>query len=469
MVPETAVRALRVDIRGQVIAPGEETYDQTRRVWNAMIDRRPAVIVRAMGARDVMTAINFARVQDLPVSVRGGGHNVAGNATCDNGLMLDLSLMKGIRVYPNRNRVRAEPGLTWGEFDRETQTFGLATTGGLVSTTGIAGFTIGGGIGWLVRKHGLALDSLVSADVVTANGELLMASSSENPELFWGVRGGGGNFGVVTSFEYQLYPVGPIVLGGMLVHRADDAPALLRFHRDFLKDAPNELTTLAVYFTAPAGDFLPSEIAGKKAVAIALCYAGDIEDGEKLLSPLRNFGNPVADLVRPMPYLALQKMFDGSAPAGVLNYWKSCYIDGLSDSAIDALLERGASITSPLSAIHIHQLGGASSAPVDLSTSYSHRDAPFIVNFLGTWKDPRENQAHIDWARDSLASLGRFATGAYVNFMGDEGEDRVKAAYGEEKFRRLTSLKNTVDPANMFRFNQNVMPSGQDSQTSGRA
>lgn len=458
-ISESAIRELRGDIRGKVVSAGDETYDQVRKVWNGMIDRRPAVIVRALSARDVMTAVNFARGQGLPVSIRGGGHNVAGNAVCNGGLMLDLSLMKGIRVYPNRNRVRAEPGVTWGEFDRETQTFGLATTGGIVSTTGIAGFTLGGGIGWLVRKHGLALDSLMSADIVTADGELSMASSSENPDLFWGVRGGGGNFGVVTSFEYQLHSIGPMVLGGMLVHRAGDAPALLRFHREFVSDAPEELTTLAVYLTAPPAPFLPSEIHGKKVLAIALCYAGDLEEGEKLLSPLRKFGKPVADLIKPMPYLALQKMFDESAPAGAMNYWKSFYIDGLSDSTIDALLAQGARISSPLSAIHIHQLGGASAMPVDLSTSYSHRDAPFIVNLVSTWTDPRENQRHIDWTRDSFAALSKFATGAYVNFMGEEGEDRVKAAYGAEKFSRLTSLKNKYDPANLFRFNQNVKPS----------
>jgi len=367
--------------------------------------------------------------------------------------------MKGIRVYPSRNRVRAEPGVTWGEFDRETQTFGLATTGGLVSTTGIAGFTLGGGIGWLVRKHGLALDSLVSADVVTADGELVMTSSSENPDLFWGVRGGGGNFGVVTSFEYQLHQVGPIVLGGLLVYRAEDAPALLRFHREFVKGVPNELTTLAVCLTAPPAPFLPSEIHGKKVVAIAVCYAGAIEEGEAVLSPLRKFGKPVADVISPMPYRALQSLFDASAPAGVMNYWKSCYIDGLSDSAIDTLLEQAAKITSPLSAIHIHQLGGASKMPVDLSTSYNHRDAPFIVNIVSTWTDARENQKHTEWTRGCFAALEKFAIGRYVNFMGEEGEEGVKAAYGEEKFKRLTALKNKYDPANMFRFNQNIRPS----------
>ncbi|MGA2664624.1 MAG: FAD-binding oxidoreductase [Nitrososphaerales archaeon] len=450
---------LRGSVRGQVAVPGDGDYDSLRRVWNGMIDRRPAVILRALSPTDVIRGVLFAKSSGLPVSIRGGGHGVAGNAVGDGGLMLDLSLMKGIRVYPKRIRVRAEPGVIWGEFDNETQAFGLAATGGLVSTTGIAGFTLGGGIGWLVRKHGLAMDNLISADVVTADGDYLTASSTENPDLFWGVRGGGGNFGVVTSFEYQLHPVGPIVLGGLLVHRAGDAPALLRFYREFVKDAPNELTTLVVYLTGPPVDFLPAETHGKKLVAIGLCYAGKVEEGEALIAPLRRFGAPVADLVRPVPYVALQSMFDASAPPGVLNYWKSSYIDGLSDSAIETILAAGERIPSPMTAIHVHQLGGQLRAPVDLATSFSHRDAPFIVNLVGTWTDPRETERNVGWARSAFGDLAPFAVGRYVNFMGDEGEDGLRAAYGDEKVRRLTALKDRYDPRNTFRFNQNVRPS----------
>jgi FAD/FMN-containing dehydrogenase len=454
---------LKESVRGQVVLPGDGEYDQLRKVWNGMIDRRPAAILRALSATDVINGIRFAKRQGLAVSVRGGGHNVAGNAVCDAGLMIDLSLMKSVRVYPKRVRIRAEPGVTWGEFDHETQAFGLATTGGLVSTTGIAGFTLGGGIGWLVRKHGLALDSLVSADVVTADGDLVMASTSENPDLFWGLRGGGGNFGVVTSLEYQLHPVGPTVLGGMVVHRAEEAEPLLRFHREFVNEVPDELTTLVVFLTGPPAPFLPSEVHGKKLVAIAVCYAGATEEGEKVLAPLRKFGTPVADLVAPMPYLALQSMFDASAPAGVMNYWKSSYIDGLSDSAIEVLLACGENMASPMSVIHIHQLGGKITSAVDLSTSFNHRDAPFLVNLVGTWKDPAENEKHIAWARKSFDSLGKFAIGRYVNFMGEEGNEGIRAAYGEEKLRRLVALKDKYDPENMFRFNQNVRPSKLDS------
>lgn len=450
---------LQASVRGEVVFPTGEGYDQLRRVWNGMIDRRPYAIVRALSASDVMNSVKFAKREGLPVSVRGGGHGVAGNSVCDSGLMIDLSLMKSVRVYPKRFRVRAEPGLRWGEFDRETQNFNLGITGGLVSTTGIAGFTLGGGIGWLVRKHGLTLDSLTSADVVTADGDLVMASVSENPDLFWGIRGGGGNFGVVTSFEYQLHPLGPMVLGGMVVHRSEDGQALLRFYREFVREAPDELTTLVVFLTGPPAPFLPSEAHDKKLIAVALCYAGDLEEGERVVAPLRSFGHPLVDLVRPLPYLTLQSMFDSSAPPGNMNYWKSSYIDALSDSAIDTLMACGEKMTSPLSAIHVHQLGGMMRQPGDGAAAFSHRDASFIINLVGTWVNPRENEMHIAWARDSFASIQPFATGDYVNFMSEGGSDRMTAAYGDEKLRRLVALKDKYDPGNMFRFNQNVKPS----------
>ena len=453
-----AVAQFASGLRGRTFLPSAPEYDQARKIWNGMIDRRPAVIVQCSGVADVINAVNFARESRLVVAVRGGGHNVAGNAVCDAGMMIDLSKMKSIRVDPVRRVARAEPGVIWREFDREAQTFALGTTGGLVSTTGIAGFTLGGGIGWLVRKHGLACDNLLSVDVVTADGKMLTASPSENSDLFWGIRGGGGNFGIVTSFEYKLHPVGPIVLGGLLAHRAEDGRALLRFCRDFIKDAPTELTTLIVYLTAPPAPFLPTEVHGKQLVAIALCYAGKIEDGEKLLKPLRKFGKPVVDHIQPMPYSVLQSMFDEAAPPGVQNYWKSSYINGLTDSAIDTILERGAKITSPMSAIHVHQLGGTMRTIPEDATAFSHRDAPFIVNLVTTWQDPSENQKHMAWTRDSFAALEKFAVGAYVNFLGEEGDERVKAAYGERKLRKLTSLKNKYDPTNFFHMNQNIKP-----------
>jgi FAD/FMN-containing dehydrogenase len=457
-LPESAIKELRGNSRGEVVAPSDATYDQVRKVWNGMIDKHPLVIVRASGAADVVASVKFAREKDLPVSIRGGGHNVGGNAVCDDGLMVDLSRMRSIRVDPKARRVRAEPGLTWREFDHETQAFGLGTTGGLVSTTGIAGFTLGGGIGWLVRKHGLASDNVTSVDVVTADGKLVTANERENTDLFWGVRGGGGNFGVVTSFEYQLHPLGPLVVGGLVAHYAKDGRELLRFYREFVKNSPNELTTLAVYMTAPPAPFIPSDAHGKQLVAIALCYSGNIDDGQKLVRPLREFGKPVLTHIEPMPYAALQSMFDASAPPNIQNYWKSSYIKGLTDQAIDTLLECGGNISSPMSAIHIHQLGGAMAAIPENASAFSHRDAPYIVNLVGTWQDPNENQKHIAWTKNSFLAIQKFAIGSYVNFLGEEGNERVKEAYGDKKFAELVALKKKYDPANTFRFNQNIRP-----------
>jgi len=455
---QETVKALKGDLRGEVVLPGDKDYEQARKVWNGMIDKRPAIIVRCLGTSDVTKAVKFAGDHGLTVSVKGGGHNVAGNAVCDNGLMIDLSGMKSVRVDPLSRTARAEPGVTWRQFDLETQSFGLASTGGLVSTTGIAGFTLGGGIGWLVRKYGLALDNLISVDVVTANGELLTASMSENTDLFWGVRGGGGNFGIVTSFQFQLHPVGPIILGGLIVYRAEDGEALLRFYRDYVKDAPDELTTLVVYMTAPPLPFLPKEVHGKHLVAIVLCYCGKVEDGQRILTPLRRFGRPVADVIQPMPYTVLQSMLDETGPAGLQNYWKSAYISGLNDEVIDTILSYGDKITSPFSAIHVHQLGGAMRRIGDDATAFSHRDAPFVLNIVSLWKEPSENESHVKWTREFFVAMQKFASGAYVNFMGEEGADRVKDAYGNDKYRRLVALKNKYDPTNFFHLNQNIKP-----------
>ena len=453
-----AVKALKGNFRGEVVLPGDETYEEARKVWNGMIDKHPAIILKCLGSSDVIKSVRFAHDQKLNVSVRGGGHNVAGNAVCDAGLVIDLSGMKGVRVDPARRRARAEPGVTWRQFDLETQEFGLATTGGLVSTTGVAGFTLGGGIGWLVRKQGLALDNLVSADVVTAKSELMTASMTENTDLFWGVRGGGGNFGIVTSFEYELHPVGPIILGGLVAHKAEDAKSLLKFYRDFVRDAPDELTTLVAYLTAPPLPFLPKDVHGTHLVAIALCYAGRTEEGERILAPLRKFGKPVADVIQPMPYTVLQSMLDEGAPAGLQNYWKSSYIPDLNDAVIDTVLSYGARITSPLSAIHVHQLGGAMRRIGDDATAFSNRSSPFLLNIVSSWQDPAENDKHIKWTKDFFAVIHGFASGAYVNFLGEEGADRVKEAYGEDKYEKLVALKNKYDPTNFFHLNQNIMP-----------
>lgn len=453
------MKGLRADFRGELLLPGDLNYDQARKIWNGMIDKHPAIIARCAGTSDVIKAVRLAREHELTVSVRGGGHNVAGNAVCDGGLMIDLSNMKSVQVDPSRRTARAEPGLNWRQFDLETQAFGLASTGGLVSSTGIAGFTLGGGIGWLVRKYGLALDNLTSVEIVTANSERLTASMSENTDLFWGVRGGGGNFGIVTSFEYELHPVGPIILGGLIAYRAEDGRALLKFHRDFVKETPDELTTLVVYLTAPPLPFLPKVTHGTHLVAMAVCYCGKIEEGQRVLSPLRKFGKPVADIIQPMPYTALQTMFDATAPPGMQNYWKSAYISDLSDDVIDTILSYGDSITSPLSAIHIHQLGGAMRRIGDQSTAFSHRSAPFALNIVSSWSDPSENDKHIKWTRDFFGAISKFTTGVYVNFLGDEGAERVREAYGEDNYRKLVELKNKYDPMNFFHLNQNIKPS----------
>jgi len=454
-----AVKILKGDLRGEILLPADKDYDQSRKVWNGMIDRHPALIVRCLGASDVMKSIKFAQDHGLTVSVRGGGHNVAGNAVCEGGLMIDLSKMKSVRVDPAKRRAQAEPGATWRQLDLETQAHSLALTGGLVSTTGIAGFTLGGGIGWLVRKYGLALDNLVSVDVVTAKAELVNASMTENSDLFWGVRGGGGNFGVVTSFEYELHPVGPIILGGLIAFRAEDGRELLKFYREYIKDAPDELTTLVVYLTAPPLPFLPKDVVGTHLIVIALCYCGNLDDGQKVLAPLRKFGKPVADVIQPMPYTVLQSLLDEAAPSGLHDYWKSMYLSSLDDETIEIILSHGKTISSPLSAIHVHQLGGAMRRIGDDATAFGHRDASFALNIVSCWQDPSENATHMKWTKDFFAAMQKFAAGVYVNFMGEEDAGRVKEVYEKEKYQKLVTLKDKYDPSNFFRMNQNIMPS----------
>lgn len=458
VLDDAAIDGLNVGLRGTLIRPGDEEYEAARHVWNGMIDRRPALIVRCAGVADVISAVTFARDNDLTVAVRGGGHNVAGNATCDGGMVIDLSAMKGIRVDPSSRTARAEPGLLWSEFDHETQAFGLATTGGLVSSTGISGFTLGGGIGWLARKHGLACDNLLSVDVATADGRLLTASPIENADLFWGVRGGGGNFGVVTSFEYQVHSVGRMVLGGAVFYPLDRAREVLRFYREYAAQAPDEVTTLVVIMTAPPLPFIPGDLQGKPAIAIAACYAGNQEEGEATLAPLHSFGPPAADVVGPIPYVALQSMFDEGAPAGLHNYWKSHYLAGLDDDTIDTILQHVAGLPAPFSMVHLHQMQGSVGRAPKEGSAFSHRDAAYILNIIGTWSSPQESDGQIRWVRSLWAAMEPFSAGVYVNFMADEGDAMVKTAYGEDTHRRLVALKQKYDPSNFFHLNQNIKP-----------
>jgi FAD/FMN-containing dehydrogenase len=451
-IDDDAFASLREGFRGQLLRPRDDGYDAARQVWNAMIDRHPALIAHCAGVADVIAAITFARNHNLLVAVRGGGHSVAGNAVCDGGLVIDVSPMKGIRVDPVARTAWAAGGVTWGEFDHETQAFGLATTGGTVSTTGIAGLTLGGGFGWLMRSYGLACDNLMAANVVTADGHFVRASADQNPELFWGLRGGGGNFGVVTSFEYQLHPVGPTVLAGPLFHPLDAAPKLFSYFRDASASFPDALGCMAALLTSPEGAPLS---------VLVPAYAGSLIEGEEVVQPLRQFGSPVADLVGPMPYLALQTIFDAAFPAGLRNYWTSSFLTGLDDVAIAVMVEHFSRAPSPHAGIAIEVFGGAVSRIGPEETAFVHRSWPFNVIIFTAWQDSAHDQANITWARELWAALQPFAAdGVYVNYLGgaeSEGQDRVRTAYGAS-YDRLAELKRIYDPTNFFHINQNIAP-----------
>ncbi|MGH3073115.1 MAG: FAD-binding oxidoreductase [Gaiellaceae bacterium] len=461
--PATAtidLELLRDSFRGQVIDPDDEGYDAARAIWNGAIDRRPACIARCTGVADVVAAVRFARERDLRVAVRSGGHGVAGHALCNGGLVIDLSPMKGIRVDPRARTARAEAGVLWGELDRETQLHGLATVGGVVTHTGIAGLTLGGGMGWLMRKHGATVDNLLAVDLVTADGELVTASRDENPDLFWGVRGGGGNFGVVTSFEYRLHPVGPIVLAGTILHPLEDAHEVLAFYREFIAAVPDEVTTIVKLTVAPPLPALPEHVHGRPVVIVGACYAGAPEDGIEVLRPLKAFGKPLVDLLEPKPYTALQSMSDPSVPHGWHYYWKSVELPPLTDSAMDTLVEHAAAQTSPLSYGIVFQLGGALARADADETAFSQRDAAHNVNIHAAWTaDDPDGGRHVAWARDFFSALQPHAGGrVYVNFLGDEGGERVRQAYGDRHYERLVELKREYDPTNLFRLNQNIEP-----------
>jgi FAD/FMN-containing dehydrogenase len=440
---------------GELLAPGDAGYDEARTIWNGAIDRRPALIARCHEPADVTAALRMARERGLPIAVRGGGHGVGGTAVCDDGLVIDLSPMKGIAVDPAARTARAGGGVLWGELDAATQGHGLATVGGIVTHTGIAGLTLGGGIGWLMRRHGATVDNLLGAQVVTVDGSVVTADE----ELLYGLRGGGGNFGVVTSFEYRLHAVGPTVLAGPLYYALEDGPEVLRLFRDFIADAPEELTTIVNLRPAPPLPVLPPELHGRLVVAIGTCWAGDPEAGERALAPLRAHGRPLIDLIAPRPYLQLQTMFDPVVPHGWHYYWKSWELPPLTDAAIDTLVERAAAITSPRSYIIVFQLGGAMTRPPH-ETAFGQRGEGHDVNINAVWLgDDPDSERHVQWCRGTYAALEPHGAGrAYVNFMGDEGSDRVRAAYGPETYARLVALKRSYDPDNLLRLNQNVVP-----------
>ncbi len=442
-----AVEGFAEGLDGDVLRPGETGFEEARTLWNAMIDKKPALIVRCRTTSDVVRAVNFARDGALPLAVRGGGHNVSGLALCDDGLVIDLSPMKGIRVDSERRAATAQAGTTWGEFDRATQAFRLATTGGVIPATGIAGLTLGGGFGWLMRKHGLACDNLLAAETVTADGRVLRANAEENPDLFWGLRGGGGNFGVVTSFQFRLHPVSEI-LGGAIVHPLNRARAALRFYRKFTEGAPDELTTFAGLSSTPDGT----------PVAIILpAYFGPADEGERILRPLREFGPPLIDDVDRIWYEDLQKMLEPSYPAGLRNYWKSSFLTDLNAEAIDTIAEHFAAVPSTRTSVLLEHFGGAIARIGRDETAFDHRDAEFNFTITSIWAEPAEDEANVRWTRELWQAMQAFSAGrVYVNYLGEEPE-RVREAYGS-KYDRLVALKRKYDPSNLFRYNQNIRP-----------
>ena len=454
----TALTELEASFRGDLVRPETASYEEHRRLWNGSIDRRPALIARCTGVADVIAAVQFGRQTGLPVAVRGGGHSFPGLSTVDDGLLIDLRPMNGIRVDPDGRTVRAQAGVLLGELDRETQPFGLAVPAGIVTSTGLAGLTLGGGIGWLQRKLGLTIDNLLSVDLVTAEGEYVKASADENADLFWGVRGGGGNFGIVTSFEFRLHQVGPVVLAGPVFWPMEDSPQVLRFYRDWIADAPDELMTIVIHRKAPPLPFVPEELHGKLVVGVICCYAGPIEEGEKVVRPLKEFGSPVLDLCVPKPFLAHQSMFDASFPKGWWYYFRACDVAELTDDVIDITVDNALRIESPLTAFPIWQMGGAVSWVGDDETAFHGRSAGFTFNINAATASEDGFHRERDWVRGFWSELEPYQTTVYTNFLMDEGEERVRQAYGPAKYERLKALKRRYDPDNFFRINQNIRP-----------
>jgi len=448
---DTAAELAR-SFAGQVLRPGDAGYEEIRKVHNGLIDKRPALIARCLGLADILAALQVARREGLELAVRGGGHNVAGRATTEGGLLIDLQLMKGIHVDPEARTARAQGGVTWNEFNRETQLHGLATTGGVVSSTGIAGLTLGGGLGWLMGKHALALDNLISAEVVLAEGKVVTASAERNPDLFWALRGGGGNFGVVASFEYRLHPVGPMVTGGIIGYPFSAAFDVLRHFRDITASLPDEFTIFAGLVHAPDGS-------GEKLALLVLCHCGTPAEGEAAAAPIKRFGKPVVDTVGPVPYAQLNTMLDAAYPRGALNYWKSSFLAGLSDDAIRAMVDCFAACPAPMGQLLLEHFHGAVTRVGVSDTAFPHRTPGYNMLVLSEWTDPAQTGACTAWARDSFAALRPYmGAGRYVNYFdADERADAVAAAYGPN-YARLQQIKKSYDPGNLFRLNQNILP-----------
>ena len=449
---------LATSFGGALIRPGDETYDAQRRIWNASIDRRPALIARCAGVADVIGAVRFAREHEQLVAVRSGRHSYPGLGVFDGGMVIDLGQMKGIRVNPEAGTARAQAGVLLGELDRETQAFGLAVPAGIVTHTGLAGLALGGGIGWLERKHGLTIDQLRSVDVVTAEGEFVTAGDDDNADLFWGVRGGGGNFGIVTEFEFRLNPVGPMVFAGAVVWAMEDSPRVLRFYREWVKEVPDELTTIVTHRRVPPVPAMPEELHGRHVVVVGTCYAGPVDEGERVVQPLREFGSPLLDGCAPMPFTKHQGALDPSFPHGWWYYIRSCNLAELTDEVIDSLVDHGRRIVSPLSVFSIYHLGGAVARVGEDETAFGARDAGHTVNVIGITRTGDGFEEERDWARGLWTALQPHHQNVYVNFLMEEGTDRIREAYGAGKYDRLKALKRKYDPDNFLRLNQNIRP-----------
>jgi len=458
ILDENVMSDFKVQIRGDVVLPADPSYDEVRQIWNAMIDRRPGMIVRCAGVSDVMQSVTLASEHNLLLAVRGGGHNIAGNAVCDDGLMIDLSQMKSVRIDPDKRRAYVEPGACLGDFDHEAQAFGLVTPLGINSTTGVAGLTLGGGFGWLSRKYGLTIDNLVSVDMVNAEGRLVHASTTENPDLFWGLRGGGGNFGIVTLFEFALHPVGPEILAGLIVFPANQGRQVLNKYRDYVSTLPEEMNIWVVLRKAPPLPFLPEEVHGQEVVVLAIFYAGEEQQGQALIEPLRGFGTPHGEHIGVMPYTAWQQAFDPLLTPGARNYWKSHNFSTLKDEALATIIDYAGNLPSDQTEIFIGLLGGKTSRIAADSTAYAQRDAQYVLNVHTRWDAAADDQRCIAWAREFFKASAPFATGGvYINFLTEEEGDRVAAAYGAG-YQRLIQLKEKYDPGNLFRLNQNIKP-----------
>lgn len=457
---EEAIETLQSQLRGEVILPDDPDYDEARTIWNAMIDKRPGAIARCSGVADVMQALQVAKDHDLLLSVRSGGHNIAGNAICDGGLTIDLSGMKSVHIDPHAQRAYVEPGATLGDLDHEAQAFGLATSLGINSTTGVAGLTLGGGFGWLTRKYGMTVDNLMSVEIVTADGRRLWANKEQNADLFWAACGGGGNFGVVTLFDFKLHPVGPEVLSGLIVYPFDQAKSLLNQYREYVKTIPDDLSVWVVLRKAPPLPFLPEEVHGTEVVVFALMHAGDIEEGKSLVEPLRHFGEPVGEHVGVNPFAAWQQAFDPLLTPGARNYWKSHNFAELSDEAIDTVIEYAGRLPSPQCEIFIALLGGEANRVAADATAYAHRDVNFVLNVHARWDEQSQDKTCVSWSREFFNAAAPYAMGGvYVNFMTQDETDRIGSAYGPN-YDRLVQIKQKYDPDNLFHMNQNIKPRG---------